>query len=70
MTKSERENWIMNIENVAGYVASKMGDAEVDWILEMHGAKSIEELDASEYEAVFGELHQREADLLADEDDD
>ena len=70
MTKSERENWIMNIENVAEYVASKMGAGEVAWILEMHNAKSIENLHPSEYEAVYSELHQREADLLADEDDD
>lgn len=70
MTKTERKNWIINIENCAEYVASRMGVAEVDWILGMHGARSIEELAPSEYEAVFSEFHQREADLLADEEDE
>jgi len=59
---------LISIENAAKYVTSRMGATEVDWILGMYGAKSIEDLHPSEYEAVFSELHQREADLRSDED--
>lgn len=57
---------LISIENSADYVASKMGDKEVFWILSKYGANSIEELNPRVYEEVFGELYQREADLRSD----
>lgn len=58
----------ISIENSAAYIASKMGDAEVKWVLSKYGASSIEGLSPCDYEEVYGELFQREADLLSDED--
>lgn len=30
MTKAERQNWIINIENTASFIASKIGKEVVD----------------------------------------
>ncbi|MBR5179844.1 MAG: hypothetical protein IKW90_13725 [Lachnospiraceae bacterium] len=57
---------LISIENSAEYVASKMGKEEVAWILSKYDADSIEELNPSDYENVFGELFQREVDLKSD----
>lgn len=58
-----RTDWIISIENSAAIVASVLGQKIVDFILQEHNANSIEELDPHDYEEVFGELYQREADL-------
>ena len=60
MTKTD---WIISIENSAAIVASVLGQETVDFILQNYGAKSIEELDPHDYELIFGELFQYEADL-------
>jgi hypothetical protein len=57
---------LIGIENSAAYVAEQMGAKEVEWILAKYGAKCIENLSPSDYEEVFGELFQREADLRSD----
>ncbi len=63
------QDLMISIENSADYVASKMGYAEVKGILAKYGARSIKELSPCDYDAVFGELFQREADLRADDDE-
>ena len=60
---------LMNLENTASFVASRMGQGEVDWISGKYGAASLEDLSASDYEEVYSELFQQEADLIADERD-
>lgn len=57
---------LIGIENSAAFVAEKMGAEEVDWILAKYGASSIEELNPCDYEEVFSELFQREADSRSD----
>lgn len=60
MTKSD---WLISIENSVAVVASALGQKTVDFIFQKYGASSIEELHPSNYESVFGELYQYEADL-------
>lgn len=57
---------LIGIENSAAYVAEEMGAEEVKWVLTKYDAKCIEDLSPSDYEEVFGELFQREADLRSD----
>ncbi len=57
MTKYEKENWIINLENVAAEVSSEYGSDVVQSILILHNATSIEDLSQSEYEAVFSDLY-------------
>lgn len=63
MTKAERKNWIINIENCAEAVASKLGDEAVVSILHRYGASSVYKLSPSDYSEVFSELYAIEADL-------
>ncbi len=63
MTNSERENWIINIENTASYIASKIGEEVVASILYKYGASSIEQIVSSDLTEVFSELYFIEADL-------
>ena len=63
MTNSERENWIINIENTASYIASKIGEEVVASILYKYGASSIEKIVSSDLTEVFSELYFIEADL-------
>ena len=57
---------LISIENSASFIAEHLGTGEIDWILTQYHARSIEDLNPSEYEAVFSELFQREADLRSD----
>jgi len=57
---------LIGIENSSTYVAEKMGVGEVEWILSKYGAKCIDDLSPNDYDEVFGELFQREADLRSD----
>ncbi len=66
MTNSERENWILNIENTAVYIASEIGEAVVASTLYKYGASSIEQIASSDLAEVFSELYAIEADLRAD----
>lgn len=56
-------DWLISIEDSAAIVASVLGQETVDFILQKYNAKSIDDLDPHDYEAVFGELYQYEADL-------
>ena len=58
-----RDDWLISIENSAAIVAGSLGQEIVDFILQKYDAESIEELNPYDYEAVFGELFQYEADL-------
>ena len=63
VTKDERENWIMNIENTASTISSQVGSAVVDAVFQRYGAKSIEDLSPCDLPDVFNELYAIEADL-------
>ena len=62
MTKSERENWLCNIQETATAVARQTSWRTVKSVLRRYGASSIEELRPSDYPAVFSELYAIEAD--------
>lgn len=63
VTKDERENWIINIENTASTISSQLGSAVVDGVLQRYGARSVEDLNLSDLPDVFSELYAIEADL-------
>lgn len=63
MTKSERRNWIINIENTAATVSAQVGQAVVDSVFRRYGAHGIEDLNPSDLSEVFNELYAIEADL-------
>ena len=63
VTKDERENWIINIENTASTISSQVGSAVVDAVFQRYGAKSIEDLSPCDLPDVFNELYAIEADL-------
>ncbi len=63
MTKYERENWIVNIENSAAAIESQLGSAVVVSVFSRHGAHGIWDLSPSEMPDVFSELYAIEADL-------
>lgn len=66
MTQAERENWIINIENTASYIASEIGEEVVASTLYKYGVSSIEQIASSDLAEVFSELYAIEADLRAD----
>ena len=63
MTRSERENWLCNIQETATAVAKQTGWRTVKSVLRRYGASSIEKLRPSDYPAVFSELYAIEADI-------
>ena len=63
MTRTERENWIVNIENTASFIAAEIGDDVVASTLYKYGARSIEQISSSDLSEVFSELYAIEADL-------
>ena len=63
MTKRERENWIVNIENTAAAIESQLGSAVVDSVFKRYGAHGIRDLSPSDLPEVFSELYAIEADL-------
>lgn len=63
MIRVERENWIINIENTASYIASEIGEEVVASTLYKYGASSVEQIAASDLAEVFSELYAIEADL-------
>ena len=62
MTKTERENWLCNIQETATLVARQTSGGAVKSVLRRYGASSIEELRPSDYPAVFSDLYAIEAD--------
>ena len=63
VTKDERENWIVNIENTASTISSQLGSAVVDGVFKRYGAHSVEDLNPCDLPDIFNELHAIEADL-------
>ena len=63
VTKNERENWIINIENTASTISSQLGSAVVDGVLQRSGARSVEALNLSDLPDVFSKLYAIETDL-------
>ena len=62
MKNSEKENWLINIENTALEVAEIYGADTVSFIYNKYGATNAESLSPSDYDAVFGELYQMAVD--------
>ena len=65
MTRAERENWIINIENTAYYIASEIGEKVVTSTLNKYGVSSVEQISSSDLAEVFSELYAIEADLMS-----
>lgn len=63
MTKQERNDWLINIENTASFISSEIRNETVDFVLEKYGAKSIEQIASSDLSEVFSELYAMESDL-------
>lgn len=63
MTREKRNNWILNIENTAFYIASEIGEEVVASTLYKYGARSIDQIASSDLSDVFSELHAIAADL-------
>ena len=63
MTKYERNNWVINIENTAATIASRLGSAVIDSIFNRYGARNVWDLNSSNLPDVFSELYAIEADL-------
>ncbi len=63
MTREKRNNWILNIENTAFYIASEIGKEVVVSTLYKYGARSIDQIASSDLSDVFSELHAIAADL-------
>lgn len=66
MTNMERKKWIINIENMASYIASVIGEEVVASTLYKYGASSIEQIASADLAEVFSELYAIEADLRFD----
>ena len=62
MTKTERENWLCNIQETATLVARQTNWGTVESVLKRYGASSIEKLNPGDYPAVFSDLYAIEAD--------
>lgn len=63
MTKTERDNWIANIENSAATIEREIRAETVIAILARYGASSIEALRSADLPEVFSEIYAVEADL-------
>lgn len=65
MTKAERENWLINIQNTATEVAKAHGWETVRFVLNEYGggATSIERLSPSYFESVWNALFDYEVGL-------
>ena len=57
MTRDERNNWLMNIENTAAEVAANVGQETVNFVLSKYGAKSVYALKSSDLSDIFSELY-------------
>ncbi len=63
MTKAERKNWVINIENTAAAISAQLGAAVVDSVFKRYGASGTWNLNPSDLPDVFSELYAIEADL-------
>ena len=66
MTRYERNNWVMNIENVALFIESEIGAETVDFILGKYGAKIVEQISTSDLSDAFSELYAIQVELMSD----
>lgn len=62
MTKSEKMNWMSNIENSAAAVAKEYGRKTVDFIFKKYNATNVCNLSPCVYSEVFSELYAIETD--------
>ena len=62
MTRTERENWKVNIDNTASFIVSEIGEEVVASTLYKYGASSVEQIASSDLDEVFSELYAIEAD--------
>ena len=63
MTRTEKDNWLCNLENTAGIVGEQIGWEIVSFVLQRYNVTCIEQLNPSDYQNVFSELYAIEADL-------
>jgi len=63
VTRSERNNWIINIENTLDAIESQLDPAVIDSVFNRYGAQNAWELNPSDLPDVFSELYAIEADL-------
>lgn len=63
MTKIERRNWIINVENSAAVIEAQLGPVIVQSIFGRYGAHGTWDLNPSNLPEVFGELYAIETDL-------
>ena len=63
MTREERNNWILNIENTVAYIASEIGEEVAASILYKYGASSVEQIASSDLAEAFSELYAIEVGL-------
>lgn len=63
MTKSERKNWLINVESSAAVIEAQLGPATVQSVFERYGAKNVCDLTSSDLPEVFSELYAIEAHL-------
>lgn len=63
MKKSERNTWIINIENSAAAISDQLGQAVVDSVFRRYGAHGLWDLNPVYLPDVFSELYAIEADL-------
>ena len=63
MIREEKNNWIVNIENTAAYIASELGEEAVASTLYKYGVSSVAQIASSDLAGVFSELYAIEADL-------
>ena len=63
MTKHERENWIINIDNSAAAIESQLDSAVVNSVFERYNAHDAWAINPSDLPDVFSELYAIEVDL-------
>lgn len=63
MTKRERKDLIIGIENTAAVISAQVGQAVVDSVFKRYGAHDTCDLNPSYLSDVFNELYAIEADL-------
>ncbi len=56
MQTLNKQDWIYNIENLAGEACQNATPEHVRDVFVLYGATSVDDLDSSNYEAVFSEL--------------
>lgn len=63
MTKQERNEWLINIENTASFIAREIGEETVDFVLGKYGVSCIENISSFDVSEIFSELYAIKADL-------